>query len=475
MQPETPAMVQPNDSTESCFLRQLELAVGKRNFEHWFQDRIHLECDADNLSIGVASPFLLSWMQKQFRQPISQVAHEVYGPAIRVRFEVDSRISLPAAVGQSTKGDDRKQPVKLSVSRKRPATLQATRPGKRRFSDLADFVSGPCNELPLTASLQVGDAPGTSFNPLFLYGSVGVGKTHLIEGVYRRVRRKFPAAQVMFLTSEAFTNYFVQALREHTLPSFRRRFRNVDVLLVDDVDFLGSKRAIQEEFLHTFKQLESHGRQIVLTADRHPRLLTKLSEELTTRFLSGLVCRVEAPGVETRKQIVRRKAAGLKSEISDDALNFVAERFRNNVRELEGALNCLSTYYHMTRKRVGISVARRVLADLERDCIRVVRMTDVERVVCSFFGVPADDLKSSRRHRSVSRPRMLAMFLARKLTQTAYSEIGHYFGGRNHSTVMSAERKVKSWLADGTPITVASQTWPLEEVLEMLEQQLLAG
>ena len=327
MQPETPAMVQPKDSTESCFLRQLETVVGKRNFEHWFQDRIHLECDGDNLSIGVASPFLVSWMQKQFRRPIAQVAHEVYGPAIRVRFEVDSRISLPTAVEKPTEGAARKQRGKSSLSHQRPTAAKASKPGKRRFADLADFVSGPCNELPLTASLQVGDAPGTSFNPLFLYGSVGVGKTHLLEGVYRRLRRKFPAAQVMFLTSEAFTNYFVQALREHTLPSFRRRFRNVDVLLVDDVDFLGSKRAIQEEFLHTFKQLESHGRQIVLTADRHPRLLTKLSEELTTRFLSGLVCRVEAPDVETRKQIVRRKASRLNAEISDEALDFVAERF----------------------------------------------------------------------------------------------------------------------------------------------------
>jgi chromosomal replication initiator protein len=172
---------------------------------------------------------------------------------------------------------------------------------------------------------------------------------------------------------------------------------------------------------------------------------------------------------------VKQKAVKLRAEITAEALNFVAERFRKNVRELEGALNCLSTYHHMTGKRVGVTAARRVLADLERDCIRVVRMSDVDQVVSRFFGVDVADLKSPKRHRSVSRPRMLAMFLARKLTQAAYSEIGDHFGGRNHSTVMSAERNVKAWLKQGTAINVASQAWPLEDVLETLEQQLFAG
>jgi len=468
MQPETSAMARPNDSSETTFLHQLESEIGQRNFDHWFRDKVRLEHDGELLSIGVGSPFLLSWMQKHFRQPVADVAQKVFGATSRVRFQVDARISLHSS-------PEIAKPVNETRTRVAATPAHFVDGRGRRFADLSDFVKGACNELPFTAAKQVCDSPGAKFNPLFLYGGVGLGKTHLLEGIYRQLRRRYPALHVMFLTSEAFTNYFTEALRQRTLPSFRQRFRNVDAILVDDVDFLNAKRVIQEEFLHTFKQLESHGKQIVVTADRHPRLLSKLSEELTSRFLSGLVCRIEAPDAETRQRIVERRSARMDAVITADALTFVAQRFCNNVRELEGALNCLETYYQMTRKRIGVTVARRILADLERDCIRVIHISDVEQVVCSFFGVSASELKSSRRHRSVSRPRMLAMFLARKLTQAPYSEIGQYFGGRNHSTVMSAQHTVQRWMADGSPIQFASQTWPLNELLETLEQQLQAG
>jgi chromosomal replication initiator protein len=203
--------------------------------------------------------------------------------------------------------------------------------------------------------------------------------------------------------------------------------------------------------------------------------LSKVSDELTTRFLSGMVCRVENPDRETRKKIVEARAARLDAEISSEACGYVAQRFTNNVRELIGALNCLETYFHLTKQRVGISAARHVLADLERDCVRIVRMADVEQAVCRFFGIEAGDLKSSRRDRTVSQPRMLAMFLARRHTQAAYREIGKYFGGRNHSTVKAAEQRVGEWIAEQSTVKVASQSWSMEQLLEALEQQLQAG
>ena len=319
---------------------------------------------------------------------------------------------------------------------------------------------------------QVCERPGALFNPLYLHGPVGAGKAHLLEGIYLQIRRRFPSLQVVYLTAESFTNYFTQALRQHSLPSFRQRFRNVDVLLIDDIDFLDSKRVIQEEFLHTFKQLESHGRQIVISSDRHPRLLSKISDELQTRFLSGMVCRLEAPDLDTRQRIVERKVQKLAVDISPEAIEFVAQRFKNNVRELEGALHCLHTYQRMTAKRVSLNSARTVLSELERDCIKVVRMTDIEQVVCELFGVQADELKSAKRSAALSQPRMLAMYLSRKHTRAAYSEIGQYFGGRNHSTVMSAEKKIIAWLDEQLPVKIASQTWSINEVMETLEQQL---
>lgn len=356
-----------------------------------------------------------------------------------------------------------------------PKQPGASQSAGRRFADIADFVKGPGNELAMTAALQICEQPGSRYNPLVLYGGVGTGKTHLLEATYRRLRARHPTLRLLFLSAEGFANHFTQALRDRSLPSFRQRFRGVDVLVIDDVDFLDGKRVIQEEFLHTIKQLESHERQIVLSADRHPRLLTKLSEELVTRFIAGIVCRMESPDLETRRTIVARKAARLTTRVSDEAIELVAQRFRTSVRELEGALNCLETYGLMTGKQVGLSVARHVLADLERDCVRVVRLADVEQTVCRFFAVDPEELRSPRRCRSVSQPRMLAMYLARKMTPAAYSEIGEYFGGRNHSTVMSAEKRVRELLASQVTFRVASQSWKLGDLVSSLEQQLLTG
>lgn len=327
----------------------------------------------------------------------------------------------------------------------------------------------------MTAARQVCEAPGERLNPLYLFGGVGLGKTHLLEGLYCELRRRFPSWNIVFLTSEQFANYFTQALRTHTLPSFRQRFRGVDVLLVDDVDFLDGKRVIQEEFLHTVKTLESLGKQLIVTADRHPRLLSQTSEELSTRFVSGLVCRLETPDLDTRTRMVQHKLTQRSLELTPDAATLVAQWFRNNVRELEGALNCLEAHFALNRQRMSAAHARQILADLQRDCVRIVRLADVERVVCDLFRLIPDELRSSSRARNVAQPRMLAMFLARKLTQAAYSEIGQFFGGRNHSTVISAERQVQTWLTDDTPFTIAARQWSAGELLQTLEQQLLAS
>lgn len=495
MQPESIGMVpQLNTASTSAtaVLQEVERRIGTRNFSHWFRSSTTCRVHGDVVAVGVGSPFLLAWMQKQFRADVSAAAQAVLGPSAGVRFEVDSPSTraevtktLPVksdepVLAEPKAAEPKKESPKPVVRKEKSATpgeaaANVTLTPGRRFASLADFVEGTCNRLPMAAALKVCESPGLKYNPLYLHGSVGTGKTHLLEGIYGRLRRQFPSLNVLFLTAEAFANYFTEALREHKLPAFRRRFRGVDVLLVDDVNFLSSKRVIQEEFLHTVKQLESHGRQVVVTADCHPRLLTKVSDELTTRFLSGMVCRVECPDRETRKQIVESRAARLDAEITPEACGYVAQRFTNNVRELIGALNCLETYYHLTRQRVGLSAARHVLADLERDCVRVVRMADVEQTVCRFFGIEADDLKSSRRDRTVSQPRMLAMFLARKHTHAAYREIGKYFGGRNHSTVKAAEQRVSEWIAEQSTMRIASQSWSMEQLLAALEQQLQAG
>jgi chromosomal replication initiator protein len=470
--------------------RALIELIGQRQFDHWFHQKTRLAVVAGELVVFVANPFVQKWLQKHHRAALAQAAQSVLGPSAGLRFDADPILALVQNVAHTDAGR-RSAPHAPSTfapamatdtasgrndAREVPVTPQAAAaPPGRRFADLQEFVVGACNKLALTAVQQVCEQPDGSAGHLFIYGPVGSGKTHLLEGVYREVRRRNPTLNVVFLTSEQFTNHFTQSFRSHTLPLFRQRFRTVDMLLVDDIDFLDAKRVVQEEFLHTFQQLESHGKQVVVCGERHPRLLAKISDELKTRFLSGMICRLEAADLETRERIAVCKVQQMNADISPEALKFAARRFGGSVRELEGALCCLQVYHRMTGKRVGVGAAREVLGDLERDCLRVVRMVDIERVVCDMFGLEAEDLKSSRRTRSVSAPRMLAMYLARRHTRAAYAEIGEYFGGRNHATVIAADHKVAAGLTQNAEIKVASQTWRLSDIVEALEQQLLAG
>ncbi len=482
MQPEN-NIASPNELEIKSINSELQNQVGTKVYDHWFHEKTSFRIEDDHLTIGVSSPFVLNWMQKQFRKESSLAAQSVLGASASVKFIVDSdltRQSISENITDKNSSDSDKsknpdstsRPSKFDSSSLAQPKVHRNGTSRRRYLDFSEFVSGSGNEMALLASKQVCIEPGSRFSPLYLYGGVGLGKTHLLEGIYRRVRQENPSLRVMLITAETFTNYFTQALREHSLPGFRQRFRKVDVLLVDDIDFLESKKIIQEEFLHTFKHLQNEGKQVVVSSDRHPKMLMKISDELKSLLLSGLVCRIEAPDFETRSNIVDFFIAKHSFSISNEAKQFVARRFKNNIREIQGALNCLDTYSKMTGKTITVTAAQKVLSSLERDCIRIVRMSDVEQTVCDFFGVSADDLRSNRRSRSISQPRMLAMYLVRKHTQTAFNEIGDYFGGRNHSTVISAQRKVESMLEEQATIKIASQSWSLGEVIESLESRL---
>jgi chromosomal replication initiator protein len=261
------------------------------------------------------------------------------------------------------------------------------------------------------------------------------------------------------------------------VPSFRQRFRNVDVLLVDNIEFLDNKRATQEEFLHTIVQVSEHGGQVVISSDRHPRMLTKHREELTTRFLSGLVCRMESPDEETRRQLAKSLTASMKAIFCDDALDYVLRRCGRGVRELQGALNQLESFFSLTGRRITLAVARETLGGMEEECRRLVRISDVEKVVCEVFGITTADLRSSSRRKAVALPRAIAMFLSRKLTNSAYREIGSYFGGRDHSTVVAAERRVTELVSGGEsiglPTTCTGRT--VAELVDELERRLMAS
>jgi chromosomal replication initiator protein len=477
--------------------------------------------------VHVPNPFILNWMLKRFRTPVVHAARTLLGPSAGCLFEVDAALlqteSIPtpdtteADFNESSgalqrqldtsdrKSDNTTAPSQLSLpvaqavrsAQRRTPRTQSTNPGhpgpgnnsnsappdpasastRRRFRSFDSFVIGECNNLAALAARQIAASPGERYNPLFIYGSTGTGKTHLLEAIYSETRRNFPNRNVMYLTSEAFTNCFTAALAARTVPSFRQRFRNVDALLIDNIEFLDNKRATQEEFLHTIVQVCDHGGQVVISSDRHPRMLAKHREELTTRFLSGLVCRMDQPDLETGRRLLLALSANSKAVFNNDALDYILRRCNRNIRELQGAVNQLESQFQLTGRRITAIVARELLGGMEDECRRLVRISDVEKLICEVFGINATELRSPSRRKTLAVPRSIAMFLARKLTRSAYREIGSYFGGRDHSTVVAAEKRVTELVAGNAPVglPVAVPARSLSDLIDELERRLLAA
>jgi chromosomal replication initiator protein len=321
--------------------------------------------------------------------------------------------------------------------------------------------------------MSVVESPGEAANPLVLYGPVGTGKTHLLEGIYAALRKARPDWRVGYVTTEDFTNSFVQAMRLDKLGAFRKRFREYDVLLVDDLHFLATKKATQAEFLHTFDALLAESRQVVVTCDCHPRLSDDFTPELTDRLLGGAVWSLAPPDPDTRLAILRAKAlAGEGGPLPDEVLRFLAGSLRGNVRELEGAVRSIRHYGRVTGRPVDVALVREALADLLRHAVRVVQVADVDRAVCAALRVPAGLLQGKGRAWAISHPRMVAMYLARKHTAASYAEIGAHFGGRNHSTVVAGEKRVRKWLEEGADLNLWGQRVGVRELVERVERDL---
>ena len=305
------------------------------------------------------------------------------------------------------------------------------------------FVVGPCNRFAHAAAYGVADRPGEAFNPLFLHGGVGLGKTHLMHAIGHRILKQRPDMRVAVLSCEEFINHFVGSLREGSIHHFRSRYRKVDVMIVDDVQLLANKQRTQEEFFHTFNALQAEKKQIVLSSDVPPSEIPDLQDRLVSRFKWGLVAEIEPPCFETRVAILRRKGDDLGIELSTDIASFIAEHVENNVRELEGTLTRLHALSRLHGLPLSLPLARQALGrDRQQQSLRIVRMDDILRVIIDHFGVRLAELQSKRRTQSIVYPRQVAMFLARSMTDLSLEEIGGHFGGRDHSTVVYAIDKL---------------------------------
>ncbi len=465
-----------NDMEIVSVLRALADEVGPQRFELWFGPQTRLTVQAGGLLIEVPTQFMQDWLRTQFRHELETACVTAIGRSLPLEFRIDPALrnspeaKQPPSVTRPVVKATSAPQEQVSAGAAEPAKPQAA-PSRRRFSSLGQFVVGPCNRL-AHASAQMTIERLGRMSPLFVHGPTGVGKTHLLEGIWTAARKAERPAHAVYLSAEQFTTHFLESLRGSGLPSFRRKYRGVELLLVDDVQFFTGKRATLVELLHTIDTLARDGRQVVLSADRPVAELSELGPELASRLTGGMVCGIERPDHPTRVGIARQMASKLDVSVPDEVLNYLATHLTSHARELSGALNRLQATSQALKRPITRALAEEALADLIRASGRVLRLADVEQAVCNVLGMQPESLQGDGKAKAVSYPRMLAMFLARKHTRAALSEIGRHFGRRSHSTVISAEKSVGRWMQNRGVIELAGRDWNVEEAIRQVELRL---
>ena len=506
----------------ASFARELAQRIGEKRYRLWFAQQTRFHWQDEQLLIGVPNRFLLEWLQTTFARSIQSAAESVAGHPVQVRFVIDPALfqaqrqgelashgNNPAAIEQSgsettdgtlpdaaCRDEFRLRCSEVSSVESLPVRLDARaitqnetpRAGLaacqplRATTKLEEFLVGESNRLAYSAVLRIleavrqdtawfGAARRPLGVPLTLFGPHGVGKSHLLQGLAERLVAVFGTGRVACLTAEDFTNQFLQALRQGKLVEFRKRFRSLQALLLDDLQFLEGKRATQEELLHTIEALTRSQRVLVATSDRHPRLLRWLPQ-LTDRLLGGAVWSLDLPDQDLRRRLLAVKAERLACDFPASVLDYIAQTVRGNVRELEGALYAVHHYATVQQKAVTPELAQVALNHWMRPRCGQVTVRDVERAVSRVLHLRPGLLRGREKVRSASYPRMIAMYLARKHTGLPYGEIGRYFGGRNHSTVIAAERKVSTWIRDNVTLQLSGNSWRACELLELIEREL---
>jgi len=507
---------------------ELVARIGRQRFEVWFGGSVRLRQIACGIVVESGDGFVLDWIRKTFRSDLEAVARSVCGPEAGVLFRCDDAESVtprtaaaevrpeePATpkpvepvepaksvqprgrvavreidggVSSASETSARKQPVRTAASSRGEgmqgskgmqgsesgAREAASGPGSRRGPRFGPFIAGESNRMAMAAIDLMVQRPG-EISPLLIQGPSGVGKTHLLEQCCHRARERHPGISAVFLSAEQFTTNFLQALHGGGLPAFRRNCRNVDLLVIDDLQFFVGKRATTVEFQQTIDALQRQTRQLVVSCDRDLCDLGDLGDDLVQRLSGGMSARIAPPDAEVRRGIVLAIADRKQLALPDDVVEFVVTHMTRTARELAGAVNRLEATSHMLGVPVTRGLAEEALADLVRASVRSVRLADIERAVCSAFGLESGSLQSCRRAKRVNHPRMLAMFLARKHTPAALTEIGSYFGRRSHSTVISAHKTVASWVSSRSTLQIADARWDADEAIRRVEDLLRTG
>lgn len=413
-------------------LKKIEQKISKPSFDTWLKNTKARSFDANTVIIDVPNEFARDWLEGHYTNLITEVLYELTGAELLVKFVIPN-----TEVPKPKKKDKKVEKVKSTTQTNTTTMLNP----KYTFET---FVIGAGNRFAHAASLAVAEAPAKAYNPLFIYGGVGLGKTHLMHAIGHYVQENNPDANVLYLTSEKFTNEFINAIMENKATDFRSIYRNVDVLLVDDIQFLAGKEQTQEEFFHTFNALHEDNKQIIISSDRPPKEIPTLEDRLRSRFEWGLITDITPPDLETRIAILSKKAKAEGLEIPNEVMLYIANQIDTNIRELEGALIRVVAYSSLVNADIDTQLAIEALKDIiPNRQPKKITIQDIQKLVSEEYNIRIEDFAARKRTQSIAFPRQIAMYLSRKLTELSLPKIGEEFGGRDHTTVMHACNKIE--------------------------------
>jgi chromosomal replication initiator protein len=435
-------------------LGELQLAMPKANYDTWFKETYVVSEEDDVFCIGVPNAFAREWLENKYRSHVRASLQRLVGRTVDVRFitvpggagpaaGTGQRPANPAYSGQNVDGSSASVTPVAPPSERRSEGAPVTAILNPRYT-FATFVVGSNNRLAHAAALSVAERPGHSYNPLFVYGGSGLGKTHLMHAIGHAVLSRHPKKRVAYATSEKFTNEFINSIRGQKSEEFRERYRRIDVLLIDDIQFIAGKEGTQEEFFHTFNAIHEEGKQIIMSSDRPPKAIPQLEDRLRSRFEWGLIADISAPDLETRTAILRAKAEAANVAVPPPVIDFLAQRIVSNIRELEGALTRIVAYATLNAVAVTTELAQTMLQNIlynpRRQSLSPERIVET---VAKYYGVPSDQLRGKARDKQIVLPRQIAMYLMREETEAPLLRIGEALGGRDHSTILHGCEKIE--------------------------------
>ncbi len=426
-------------------LNNLKNQVNEQIFNTWFCPLKLLSVDEKSINLGVPNEFFKEWVSERYSSLIKSSLARAAGQEMDITFSVAPQDEEKKSTEPIQKEPIQKEKRGLfrSIFPKTHVEHQTRQIGLNSRYTFDLFVVGPSNRFAHAASLAISESPARTYNPLFIYGGVGLGKTHLMHAMGNFISQKSPKTKILYISSEEFTNQLISAIQTRSTPDFRQRYRNVDVLLVDDIHFIAGKEATQEEFFHTFNALYDAHKQIVISSDRSPKEISTLEERLVSRFGWGLVADIQPPDFETRVAILKKKSEKETIPLSDDLFYFLGENIKTNIRELEGALIRVVAYAKLINKDVSVDLAKEVLKGMIIEGKKKVGVELIQKKVAEYFDITFQDMKTKKRNRAIVYPRQIAMYLSRDLTNLSLPEIGVYFGGRDHTTIIHACNKIE--------------------------------